>query len=85
MGTEEPVHDASAHDKADMVLHTGLLPGVGDPEDTLGVGGAGEGTVFSVADSSAEGARRGFRNTGLLASTAGLFFLAVGLGALLFL
>lgn len=84
VATDEPVHDASAHDKADMVLHPGLLPGVGDPDDTLGVGGAGEGTVFSVADSSADSARKGFRNTGLLVSTAGVFFLAVGLGALLF-
>lgn len=57
-----------------MVFQKDILPFVGDAEKTLKVGGAGEGTVFAIADSTGSAAQRRYLKRGAIALAFGIMF-----------
>lgn len=70
--------------RATMVFEKDIFPFVGDSDKTLKVGGAGEGTVFAVADTGESAAQRRYLKRGSIALVFGLLFLGAAVAVSLF-
>lgn len=67
--------DRNSEERVAMRLSPSLLPFVGDPGDTLSLGGAGETGVFTVSDSAETDAKRRYlKRAGILVAFSAWFY-----------
>lgn len=81
VGTDTGSDPEGEEDNVDMRLTKDLLPGVGDPEKTLLLGGTAKGSVFTVADTGEKGAQRRMLKKAIGTLLFGLLILAIAIGA----
>ena len=84
VGTDTDEESEATDNNVDMQLTKDLLPGVGDPKGTLSLGGAGESSVFTVADTGEKAAQRRALKSGLGTLTMGLVVLGFAIAVLVF-
>lgn len=82
--SDQAAAEPAVEGRATTMLTPGILPGVGDPEETFSLGAAGEVDIFTISDSGEAAAQRKLLKRGAMVTVFGLFVVVMVVLVLLF-